>query len=534
MAKYKLLLPKMGESVAEATIIKWNKNIGDKVEMDEALLDIATDKVDSEVPSPVAGILTLKLCNVDEVVQVGAVIAIIETEDAESESDVTTSAPEEQEAPAAVDEPVQIPHTVIPIIEEEEVHEEELLSAEPVQTQQMPGISQLPEPEKPAAQAVQESSSRFYSPLVKSIAQQEKVSQLELDSIAGSGADGRLTKDDLIGYIQKRVAGLIKPITEAPKPAAPRPSDSLTQPAFVTGSIPNTTPESPAPVAEAPKPEAPKPTPVTEAPKTEPVAPKAPAAEAAKPAQPATPQQPKIVSTSGGDEIIEMDRMRRLIAEHMVKSVHTSPHVTSFIEVDVTNIVLWREKNKTSFEKREGTKITYTPIFIEAVAKAIKDMPMINVSVNGTQIIKKKDINIGMATALPSGNLIVPVIRKADELNVVGLTKAVNDLANRARTGKLQPDDVKDGTFTVTNVGTFGNVMGTPIINQPQVAILALGAIKKKPAVIETESGDVIAVRHMMFLSLSYDHRVVDGSLGGSFIRRVADYLEGWAIDREV
>jgi len=214
--------------------------------------------------------------------------------------------------------------------------------------------------------------------------------------------------------------------------------------------------------------------------------------------------------------------------------VHTSPHVTSFIEVDVTNIVLWREKNKTSFEKREGTKITYTPIFIEAVAKAIKDMPMVNVSVNGTQIIKKKDINIGMATALPSGNLIVPVIRKADELNVVGLTKAVNDLANRARTGKLLPDDVKDGTFTVTNVGTFGNVMGTPIINQPQVAILALGAIKKKPAVIETESGDVIAIRHLMFLSLSYDHRVVDGSLGGSFIRRVADYLEGWDINREI
>ncbi len=533
MAKYKLLLPKMGESVAEATIIKWNKNIGDKVEMDEALLDIATDKVDSEVPSPVTGILTLKLCNVDEVVQVGAVIAIIETEDAEGgNDDATTATPQIQETPA-VDEPVQIPHTVIPVIEEEDVHEEEILSAEPVQIQQIPGISQLPEPEKPAAQVVQESSSRFYSPLVRSIAQQEKVSQLELDSIAGSGTDGRLTKDDLISYIQKRVAGEIKPVTEAPKPVT-RPSDTLTQPAFVTGSIPNITPEPPAPVVEAPKPEAPKPAPVAEAPKAESVAPKPPVAEAAKPAQPATPQQPRVVSASGGDEIIEMDRMRRLIAEHMVKSVHTSPHVTSFIEVDVTNIVLWREKNKTSFEKREGTKITYTPIFIEAVAKAIKDMPMVNVSVNGTQIIKKKDINIGMATALPSGNLIVPVIRKADELNIVGLTKAVNDLANRARTGKLQPDDVKDGTFTVTNVGTFGNVMGTPIINQPQVAILALGAIKKKPAVIETESGDVIAIRHMMFLSLSYDHRVVDGSLGGSFIRRVADYLEAWTIDREI
>ena len=550
MAKYKLLLPKMGESVAEATIIKWNKNIGDKVEMDEAILDIATDKVDSEVPSPVKGTLILKLCNVDEVVQVGAVIAIIEIEDAEGvSSDTTQSAPQPQEAPPAADESVQIPHTVIPVIDEEEVHEEEILSAEPVQTEQIPGISQLPEPEKPAAQIVQGSSSRFYSPLVRSIAQQEKVSQLELDSIPGSGTDGRLTKDDLISYIQKRVAGLITPVTEAPKPATPRPSDTLTQPAFVTGSIPTLKPETPAyePVAEAPEPEAPKteeskPAPVADAPKPEPEAPKgptpvpsaskSPVAEAAKPA--AAPQQPKTASTSGGDEIIEMDRMRRLIAEHMVKSVHTSPHVTSFIEVDVTNIVLWREKNKTSFEKREGTKITYTPIFIEAVAKAIKDMPMVNVSVNGTQIIKKKDINIGMATALPSGNLIVPVIRKADELNVVGLTKAVNDLANRARTGKLLPDDVKDGTFTVTNVGTFGNVMGTPIINQPQVAILAVGVIKKKPAVIQTSEGDVIGIRHMMFLSLSYDHRVVDGALGGSFLRRVADYLEGWDLDRAI
>jgi 2-oxoglutarate dehydrogenase E2 component (dihydrolipoamide succinyltransferase) len=525
MAKYKLLLPKMGESVAEATIIKWNKNIGDKVDMDEAILDIATDKVDSEVPSPVKGVLTLKLCDVDEIVQVGAVIAIIETEDAESETaDATPAAEPQQQQPAPVVEPVQMPHTVIPASEEEEVHEEEILSAEPAETQQIPGISQLPEPEKPA-QVVQESSSRFYSPLVRSIAQQEKVSQLELDSIAGSGTDGRLTKDDLITYIQKRVAGEITPVTEQPKPA-PKPSDSLQQPAFVTGAIPDTKVE-PAPAE--PLAETPKPTIET------PAAPKPTVVEAAKQAQPAMPpQQPRVTSTSGGDEIIEMDRMRRLIAEHMVKSVHTSPHVTSFIEVDVTNIVLWREKHKAGFEKREGTKITYTPIFIEAVAKAIKDMPMINVSVNGTQIIKKKDINIGMATALPSGNLIVPVIRKADELNVVGLTKAVNDLANRARTGKLQPDDVKDGTFTITNVGTFGNVMGTPIINQPQVAILALGAIKKKPAVIETESGDVIAIRHLMFLSLSYDHRVVDGSLGGSFIRRVADYLEGWDINREI
>ncbi|OCX53201.1 diapophytoene dehydrogenase [Mucilaginibacter sp. PPCGB 2223] len=547
MAKYKLLLPKMGESVAEATIIKWNKNIGDKVEMDEAILDIATDKVDSEVPSPVKGTLTLKLCNVDEVVQVGSVIAIIDTGD-DGANEETTPEQNEAAAPApvaATADPVQIP-TVIPSIEEDEMHEEELLSEAPVQAQHIPGIDQLPaaEPEKPAAPAqppVQNDSSRFYSPLVKSIAQQEKVSQHELDSIPGTGIDGRLTKDDLIKYIQDRVRGTLPPVkpvvTQEEIPSTPRPSDSLTQPAFVTGAIPDAKPVAAQPVAEAPKPvaEAPKPAAPTE-PAPAPSAPKPPAAEAAKPAQPVPPQtqQPKAAPTGGGDEIIEMDRMRRLIAEHMVKSVHTSPHVTSFVEVDVTNIVLWREKNKTAFEKREGTKITYTPIFIEAVARAIRDMPMINVSVSGTQIIKKKDINIGMATALPSGNLIVPVIRKADELNVVGLTKAVNDLANRARTGKLQPDDVKDGTFTVTNVGTFGNVMGTPIINQPQVAILALGAIKKKPAVIETESGDVIAVRHMMFLSLSYDHRVVDGALGGSFIRRVADYLEAWDINREV
>lgn len=510
----------MGESVAEATIIKWNKNIGDKVEMDEAILDIATDKVDSEVPSPVKGILTLKLCDVDEVVQVGAVIAIIETEGPETASDNTAPAAVQQEQPATiVTEQVKIPHTVIPALEEEEIHEEEILSAEPVQARQIPGIEQLPPSAGKPANGVQDSSSRFYSPLVRSIAQQEKVSQQELDAIAGSGVDGRLTKDDLLAYIQKRANRPSTPVADQAKPA-PRPSDTLQQPAFVAQDAPATKPVEQAPVAAAP--ESPAPTPVT------------PSAAAETPkAAPATPPK-AAASVSGGDEIIEMDRMRRLIAEHMVKSVHTSPHVTSFIEVDVTNIVLWREKNKTAFEKREGTKITYTPIFIEAVAKTIKDMPMINVSVNGTQIIKKKDINIGMATALPSGNLIVPVIRKADELNVVGLTKAVNDLANRARTGKLQPDDVKDGTFTVTNVGTFGNVMGTPIINQPQVAILALGAIKKKPAVIETESGDVIAIRHLMFLSLSYDHRVVDGSLGGSFIRRVADYLEGWDINREV
>ncbi len=582
MAKYKLLLPKMGESVAEATIIKWKKNIGDTIEMDESIMDIATDKVDSEVPSPVKGVLTLKLCDENEVVQVGALIAVIETDEPDEGNPDEAPAQQQPQTPVAetpqAHEPVIQQHTppqplVIPadIHDDDFDHEEEMLTAEPVAKietpvtptppvapaappQAIPGVEQLPQP---GTQAVQSSSSRFYSPLVKNIAQMENVSQQELDSIPGSGSEGRLTKEDLLQYVQNRKI--------APS-AAPRPSDLLSQPSFVTPTAsaakPSDTLEQPVtaqaatvpaanPVINTPpvstpaepvKPVQPAPTNgQAKAPENTFKAPvaentvKPPVAEAAKPQATAAPPQPRTTtSTSGGDEIIEMDRMRRLIAEHMVMSVKTSPHVTSFVEADVTNIVLWREKNKTAFEKREGTKITYTPIFIEAVAKAIKDLPMINSSVNGTQIVKKKDINIGMATALPSGNLIVPVIRKADELNVVGLTKAVNDLANRARTGKLQPDDVKDGTFTITNVGTFGNVMGTPIINQPQVAILAVGAIKKKPAVIETASGDVIAIRHMMFLSLSYDHRVVDGALGGSFVRKVADYLEAWDIDAEI
>ncbi|MBC7565335.1 MAG: 2-oxo acid dehydrogenase subunit E2, partial [Pedobacter sp.] len=310
-----------------------------------------------------------------------------------------------------------------------------------------------------------ESSHRFYSPLVKNIANQENISLPELEGLKGTGADGRLTKDDLLSYISN------KPSKDSQKPLVAEPTITANKPAY---------------------------------------------------------------SVSGGDEVIEMDRMRRLIADHMVMSASTAPHVTSFVEADVTNLVLWRERVKVSFEKREGEKITFTPIFIEAVTKAIKDFPMINVSVNGTQIIKKRDINIGMAAALPSGNLIVPVIKNADQLNLVGLTKSVNDLAGRARNSKLKPDETQNGTFTLTNVGSFGNVMGTPIINQPQVAILAVGAIKKKPAVLETEFGDVIAIRHMMFLSLSYDHRVVDGALGGSFVRRVADYLENWDINREI
>lgn len=445
MAEYQLTLPKMGESVAEATIIKWLKQPGDTIKMDETILEIATDKVDSEVPSPVAGKLVKQLFAENDVAQVGQVIAIIET-DMNATVEAAAPAPPVQESKPAVETPKEAD---IPGVEQL------TQQAEPVKT--------------PAADFSQ--SERFYSPLVKSIAAEEGISLAELDAIKGSGAEGRVTKQDILDYLASRTSASQK----VEKQDSPK-------------------------VETAPK---------------------------------AAPAPAPVVSVSGGDEIIEMDRMRKLIADHMVMSKHTSPHVTSFVEADVTNIVQWRERIKKGFEKRENEKITFTPIFIEAVAKAIKDFPMINVSVNGNQIIKKKDINIGMATALPSGNLIVPVIKNADQLNLVGITKAVNDLANRARQNKLQPDEVQNGTFTLTNVGSFGNVMGTPIINQPQVAILAVGAIKKKPAVIETEHGDVIAIRHMMFLSLSYDHRVVDGALGGSFVRKVADYLEAWDTNRE-
>jgi len=444
----------MGESVAEATIIKWTKKPGDHVEVDDTVMEIATDKVDSEVPSPVSGKLVEQLFKDNDVAQVGAVIAIIETGEAEEikQQDNTKA------------------RTVFST-EQNNAHE-------PIseQNERVPFIDVLEQ--KSAPVSADRAPQRFYSPLVKNIAAQEGISNAELDQIQGRGAEGRLTKDDLLNYIQNKGQQVPSPQNNAPITAKPEP----------------------APVSE----------PFVDSPKAE------------------------VKSVSGGDEIIEMDRMRRLIADHMVMSKQTSAHVTSFVEADVTNLVVWREKIKNSFEKREGEKITFTPIFIEAVVRAIKDLPMINISVNGTQIIKKKDINISMATALPSGNLIVPVIKKADQLNLVGITKAVNDLANRARNNTLKPDDVQGGTFTITNVGSFGNVMGTPIINQPQVAILAVGAIRKKPAVIETPQGDYIGIRHMMFLSLSYDHRVVDGSLGGTFVKKVADYLENWDSAREI
>jgi 2-oxoglutarate dehydrogenase E2 component (dihydrolipoamide succinyltransferase) len=550
MAKYQLLLPKMGESVAEATVIKWNKKPGDRVDADEAVMEIATDKVDSDVPSPVAGTLIEQFYQENDVVQVGAVIAIIETAEAEPITEAQTTSIPEVTQPVVAEEPTsQAPvftdHTpaieLVPFEEPAAPVAETPAYIEPVVTEQqpdvaapadIPGISQLEEKSPSPYNQSFKGEGRFYSPLVRNIASQESISINELDTIPGTGSEGRLTKDDLLSYIQYKHSPAATQKVETSVEAASVVSE-LAQPIAATSQTETVEPTSVAAPDEAnvtalAEPESPAKEVV--APTPEAVAIPEPSKEKPVDSKPVSP----LSSVSGADEIIEMDRMRRLIADHMVMSKQTSPHVTSFVEADVTSLVMWREKIKNSFEKREGEKITFTPIFIEAVVKAIKDFPMINVTVNGTQIIKKAAINISMATALPSGNLIVPVIKKADELNLLGITKAVNDLANRARTGKLVPDDVRDGTFTITNVGSFGNVMGTPIINQPQVAILAVGAIKKKPAVIETPEGDVIAIRHMMFLSLSYDHRVVDGALGGSFVRRVADYLEKWDGNRVV
>ncbi len=427
----------MGESVAEATITNWLKQVGEKIEADEAVLEIATDKVDSEVPSEVSGVLVEQLFGKDDLVQVGQTIAIIETEG--------------DAVPAKVKEEVAAPVEVVAIEKTIEAVKETV--AAPVNFSE---------------------SDKFFSPLVKNIAKEEGVSMAELESISGSGKEGRVTKEDILSFVANKKTNLTK--VQEPKEIA-----SQSQKIAV-----KTVSSTAAPV-----------------------------------------------SVNGGDEMVEMDRMRKLISGYMMASIQTSAHVQSFIEVDVTNIVKWRDKVKTAFEKREGEKLTYTPIFMEAVAKALKDFPGMNISVEGDYIIKKKNINLGMAAALPNGNLIVPVIKNADQLNLVGMAKAVNDLGNRAKLGKLKPDDTQGGTYTVTNVGSFGSVFGTPIINQPQVGILALGAIRKVPAVIETPEGDFIGIRQKMFLSHSYDHRVVDGALGGSFVKRVADYLEAFDVDSD-
>jgi 2-oxoglutarate dehydrogenase E2 component (dihydrolipoamide succinyltransferase) len=440
-------MPKLGESIMEATILRWHKQPGDSIKMDETVLDIATDKVDSEVPSTVEGVLSEVLFNENDVVPIGAVIARIKTGAAET----TISAP-------VTNAPVI--ESVAELVEEENI------------------------PYQPAGAKVNAATNgiRFYSPLVLNIAAQEGIGMTELEKIPGTGNEGRVTKKDILQYVSTRKGGGQKQEAVRNEEVLVVPMNRIEQPAQQSATTPSMAP----------------------------------------------------TVYSGNVEIIEMDRMRKLIADHMVKSKHTSPHVTSFTEADVTNLVQWRDKMKKEFEKREGTKITFTPLFIEAIVKCIKKYPLINSSVDGDRIIVKKDINIGMATALPSGNLIVPVIKNADQLNLVGLTKQVNNLADSARNGKLKADDTTAGTFTLTNVGTFGSLMGTPIINQPQVAILAVGAIKKRPVVIETPHGDSIAIRHMMYLSMSYDHRIVDGSLGATFLTAVANELQNFNPDRDL
>jgi 2-oxoglutarate dehydrogenase E2 component (dihydrolipoamide succinyltransferase) len=457
MALIELLMPKMGESVMEGTILNWLKKVGDKIEQDESILEVATDKVDTEIPSTHAGILKEILVKEGDVVQVGKPIAIIDTG---GSSDTPQSSPTQESS----------------FIEKQI---EETISS----------VATLAEPV----------SGRFYSPLVLNIAKEEGITMSELDSIAGTGQEGRVTKTDILAYVQAKKTGKL----QQSKPA------QTEQPSTET-----------------------KPTPVVE---TKPIVEVKVVSEPVQEIK--TPEIKKIstpVPIYDGDEVIEMDRMRKMIAQRMVESKHTAPHVTSFVEADVTNLVYWRRKVKDEMLQREGETLTFMPMFVEAIVKALKDYPMMNVSVDGDKIIKRKNINIGMAVALPSGNLIVPVIHNADQLNLVGLTKKINDLARRARENKLKPDELIGGTYTVSNVGSFGNVLGTPIIMQPQVGILALGAIRKQAAVIETPFGDTIGVRHMMFLSHSYDHRVVDGSLGGMFVRRVADYLEDYDLNKNL
>ena len=453
MSVVDLVMPKLGESIMEATILKWHKQPGDAVKMDETVLEIATDKVDSEVPSTAAGVLEEVLFKVNDVVPIGTVIARIRTGAAQPSAPAPAS-------PAAPQDTTPVQQAVV------------------VETIQH-STPNLQPPTRPGGQASNlqpSTANRFYSPLVLNIAASEGVSMSELEAIPGTGNEGRVTKKDILQYVGQRKTG-----GQRPAPAAQN--------------------EMVIPVAKV---------------------------------EPAPAPSQAITTYSGNVEIIEMDRMRKLIADHMVRSKHTSPHVTSFTEADVTNLVQWRDRVKKDFEKREGTKITFTPLFIEAIVRCIKKFPLINSSLDGDKIIVKKDINIGMATALPSGNLIVPVIRNADQLNLVGLSKQVNTLADNARNGKLKADDTQGGTFTLTNVGTFGSLMGTPIINQPQVAIMAVGAIKKRPVVVETPAGDSIAIRHMMYLSMSYDHRIVDGSLGATFLTAVARELENFDPERDI
>lgn len=463
MALADLVMPKMGESIMEATILRWHKKAGDFVQQDETILDIATDKVDSEVPSTVSGIIKEILYNVNDVVPVGAILAKIEVADTAGNSE-----PPKPESPAAPK-----PETGTMQVTANGIYKplEPAIQQEAITVPYTPAL---------ATNTATTGNNRFYSPLVLNIANSEGISMAELENIPGTGAEGRVSKKDILQYLADKKSGKIATPPPSVAPAAPVPVKTIVQE------------NAPAPV------------------------------------------QASVEITQQNVEIIEMDRMRKLIAKHMVDSKHISPHVTSFTEADVTNMVLWRNKIKDNFEKVEGTKITFTPMFIECIVKVLKRFPIINSSVEGDRIIIKKYFNIGMATALPNGNLIVPVIKNAENLSLVSLTKAVNNLADNARNNKLKPDDTQGGTFTLTNVGTFGSLMGTPIISQPQVAILAVGAIKKRPVVIETEKGDYIGIRHMMYLSMSYDHRIIDGSIGASFLHEVAKEFEAWDVNREL
>lgn len=467
MAEYKLLMPKMGESVIEATILTWHKNVGDKVNEHDVVLEVATDKVDSEVPSPVTGVIKQLLHDVNVAVGVGEPLAIIE---------VDGDAPA-QYIPAAKKEEVK--EEVKPVAEEVLA---EKVTPKPEPEMKQESVQQVQKTVEAAKEQIQytngnvQHSNKYYSPLVLNIAQVENISMQELETITGSGADNRVTKEDILNYVEQKKNGLIKP-----QPAVQHPQKQ----------------------------------------------------EAAK-NEILLEKKTEEKTQDSNIEIIEMDRMRKLISQHMTNSRKTAAHVSSFVECDVTNVVRWREKNKNAFQKREGFSLSFMPIFVEAITKAIKDFPMINVSVDGDKIIKKKDINVGIATALPNGNLIVPVVKNADQKSLLGIAKAMNDIVVKARTNSLQPDDVMDGTYTISNIGTFGNIIGTPIINQPQVAIMAVGSITKKPVVIEVDGQDVIAIRHMMYLSHTYDHRVVDGKLGGMFVKKVSDYLEKFDIHQEI
>ncbi len=507
MALIEMVMPKMGESIMEGTILNWLKKEGDKIEQDESVLEVATDKVDTEVPATHAGILQKILAEAGDVVEVGKPIAMIAT-GADAQSAPPADMPA---APEATEEE----HATV-------------LESQISNLGQDHGVQRLSHP----------AQGRFYSPLVLTIAREEKISMQELEYIPGTGGDNRVTKKDILNYVASRNGSnggrqATAPAAENFSPKTPV-AEAIVQPVVQKPVQPSSNGgnQSQSPVAE-PQAETPR-IQVQENNGNIPVRPEESSQPAYMPSAPTQPVSSPAVSYNGRAEIVEMDRMRKIIAQRMVDSKRISPHVTSFVEADVTNLVFWRNRIKNEFKAREGDTITYTPVFIEAITRAIKDYPMINVSVEGNRIIVKKDINIGMAVALPGGNLIVPVIKGADQLNMVGLTRKVNELARRARENKLSPDDLSEGTFTMSNVGSFGNVMGTPIIVQPQVGIMAFGAIQKKPAVIETPFGDTLGIRHMMFLSHSYDHRVVDGALGGMFVRRVADYLEAFDVNRKV